>query len=136
MLSMESEEMFDLASNYIDEHSLEQFYEDVFVPALRLAEEDRHSGALAEVRERFILQSSRELIEELERKDEISPGTDGSISSAAQPGSAVLAIPARDDADELVAMMLCQLLRRRGIPAAVRPLGGLPAEEFGTIDGI
>jgi hypothetical protein len=32
----------------------------------------------------------------------------------------VLALPARDDADEIVALMLCHLLRRRGVPAATQ----------------
>ncbi|MGH7946408.1 MAG: AI-2E family transporter, partial [Opitutaceae bacterium] len=45
MLSMESEDMLDLAEKHIAEHSLEDFYEDVFVPALLLSEQDRHSGA-------------------------------------------------------------------------------------------
>ena len=129
MLSMESEDMLDLAEKYISEHSLEDFYEDVFVPALVMSEEDRHSGALTELRQRFIFQSSRELVDELERQDEVAraPATDpkdrAQSDAATRPVlPRVLGIPARDEADEIVARILCQLLRRHEVPAAVTPL--------------
>jgi len=131
MLSMESEDMLDLASTYISEHSVEEFYEVIFVPALLMSEEDRHSSSLSEVRQRFIFQSSRELIEELERHDEVArveaAGGSASIdiidtktaSGPVQP--VVLGLAARDEADEIVGLMLCHLLRRRGIHAAMNP---------------
>ncbi len=131
MLSMESEDMLDLALKHIEEHSLEDFYETIFVPALLMSEEDRHSGTLPEERQRFIFQASRELIEELERR-EIAAHTEQlskpdrieeERTSPALPGLPnVLGIPARDEADEVVAHMFCHLLRRRDIAAAVSPL--------------
>jgi hypothetical protein len=127
MLSMESEEMFDLAAKYIEEHSLEEFYDAVFVPALLLSEEDRHRGDLAEVRQQFIFQSSRELIEELERQDEVTgPHTPGATVDL--PPVHVVGLPARDEADELVALMLTHLLRRRGLPVHVHPVAS-PVDE-------
>ncbi len=117
MLAMESEEMFDVAAKALGEHSLEEFYEQVFVPALLMSEEDRHRGALPETRQRFIFEASRELIDDLEQQDESAPPL------APATGAPVVAIlPARDAADEVVARMLAHLLRRRGIVAAVRPL--------------
>jgi predicted PurR-regulated permease PerM len=142
MLSMESEDMLDLAEKYIEEHSLEEFYEDVFVPALLLAEQDRHGGALPETRQRFIFESSRELIEELERQDELAR-VEAAIESEekTEPAPApmpavplVLGVPARDEADELVASMLAHLLRRRGITAAVTPLAVPIDEAFKAAD--
>jgi predicted PurR-regulated permease PerM len=130
MLSMESEDMLDLAVKHIAEHSLIEFYEDVFVPALLLAEQDRHSGSLPEARQRFIVQSSRELMEELERQDEIAREAESSNEPekdepepAKMPAvPVVLGFPARDEADEIVAAIVSHLLRRRGITAAVTPL--------------
>jgi methylmalonyl-CoA mutase cobalamin-binding subunit len=130
MLSMESEDMLDLAVKHISEHSLAEFYEDVFVPALLLAEQDRHKGSLPEARQRFIVQSSRELIEELERQDELARETaapDEAEKEQPEPAKmpalpTVLGVPARDEADEIVASILSHLLRRRGITAAVTPL--------------
>jgi predicted PurR-regulated permease PerM len=142
MLSMESEDMLDLATKHISEHSLEEFYEDVFVPALLMSEEDRHNGALPDVRERFILQSSRELIDELERLDEIArqkteteePTLPAAPKVAMPAVPVVLGLPARDEADELVAYMLVHLLQRRGIAAAVTPLSAPLDEAFKNAD--
>jgi hypothetical protein len=141
MLSMESEDMLDLAIKHISESSLEVFYEDVFVPALLLSEEDRHSGTLPEVRQRFIFQSSRELIDELERQDELARLEALGTTPADNPEPAtmpsvpvVLGLAARDEADELVAYMLCHLLRRRGLSAAVTPLSVPLEEAFSAAD--
>ena len=128
MLSMESEDMIELAEKHVAEHSLEEFYDDVFVPALLLSEEDRHSGDLSEARQAFIFQASRELIDELERQDEAArlaatPGAVASTEPATMPTvPVVLGFAARDEADEIVAHVFCHLLRRRGISAAVSPI--------------
>ena len=129
MLSMESEDMLDLASKHVAAHSLEKFYETVFIPALILAEEDRHRGALAETRQDFIFQTSRDLIEELERRDETS-GAQADKAAGKEPPPpdlpaepVMVGIPARDTADELVALMLGHLLRRHRRSVAVFSLG-------------
>ncbi|HVW01164.1 MAG TPA: AI-2E family transporter, partial [Planctomycetaceae bacterium] len=126
MLSMESEDMLDVALKYVTEHSLEEFYDAVFVPALMMSEEDRHRGDLPDVRQDFILQSSRELIDELEREEESAnppADADGAMVKVTQPAKpVVLGLPARDAADEIVGLMLCHLLRRHGIEAATQVL--------------
>lgn len=140
MLSMESEDMFDVAAKYIEQHSVEEFYAQVFVPALLLAEEDRHSGALPEVRQRFIFQSSRELIEELDRQDEVAKaeaaGEAGRAEAAPDLVAApqVLGVAARDEPDEVVGLMMCHLLRRRGISAAMLPLTAPLADAFAACE--
>lgn len=140
MLSMESDDMLDVAEKYIAEHSMEKFYEEVFVPALVMSEEDRHSGALPEVRQRFIFQASRDLIEELERQDETAQATTGDKATrlhAATPPLAravVVTLPARDEADEIVGHMLAHLLRRRGIPTASSLLATPLDDTFSAVD--
>jgi predicted PurR-regulated permease PerM len=127
MLSMDSEEMLAQASKFIEEHSLEAFYNDVFVPALFMSEQDRHNGTLAEVRQKFIFESSRELIEELERRSEAAkvqeeeapPATNGRWINDRLPTPVVFGLPARDDADEVVAHMLQHLLRLRGVESEI-----------------
>jgi hypothetical protein len=122
MLSMNQESMFDVATEYVEQHSLTAFYDDVFVPALLMSEVDRHNGLLAEVRQKFILESGRELIEDLiERteaearvQNEKEPDRNGEVRAAA-PLQMIVGIPARDEADELVALMLAHLLRTHGI---------------------
>lgn len=138
MLSMDTEEMMDVANAYIAEHSLEEFYEKMFIPALLLSEHDRHSGALSEDRQSFIFQASLEMIEELQRQDEearakaIGPTAPNPTTVTAPD---VLGVPARDEADEIVAHMCCHLLRRRGIAAEVSPLAARLDSTLDTATG-
>jgi hypothetical protein len=130
MLAMDADEMLNLAVKTVEESSLAEFYNDVFIPALILSEEDRHTGSLAEVRQKFIFQASRELILELQRRpvqaerlaDPAAPATVPDL-----PGL-VLGIPARDEADELAALMVQHLLRERGIRAEISPAVAVPAD--------
>jgi predicted PurR-regulated permease PerM len=125
MLSMNQEDLFDLATDHVQQHSLTAFYEDVFVPALLMSEVDRHNGVLAEVRQKFIFESGRELIEELSERTQArqTAQTESAIGpvAPASPSSTmtVIGIPARDEADELVALMLAHLLRENGTASHV-----------------
>ena len=103
----------------------------MFIPALGLAEQDRHQNRLDEATETFIWQSARELIDEFaERAGESAqakPEGDGEASGAARAETArtykVVCLPARDEADEIVALMLAQLLERAGFEIQSIPLG-------------
>ncbi len=117
MLSMDLDEMIDIARKFVAERSLTAFYDDVFVPALRMAEHDREDGSLAEVRQKFIIQGGRELIEELARDD-----TEKTETENLKDMPSILGLPARDDADELVALMLAHVLRTQGRTVSVLPL--------------
>jgi len=124
MLAMESDDMIELAGKYVREQSLEDFHERVFIPALLMAEEDRHRGLLPDARQRFILQGSRELLDELGRQTESPVREPADTVPAARlasdaPAASVLLVPARDEADEIVALVLRDLLRRRGIESVV-----------------
>jgi predicted PurR-regulated permease PerM len=116
MLSMQQEELIRAAEEHIERHSLAAFYDDVFVPALIMAEVDRHSGALAEVRQRFIFEASAELIEDLGQREAAPP------PAGPAPRGIIVGVPARDEADELVAAMLTHLLRDAGLAAEAVPL--------------
>lgn len=119
MLAMDSEDMVDMAVKFAGDHPLAEFYDDVFVPALIMSEVDRHRGTLADMRERFITSSGRELIEELERRGR-DPGH--RPPAPGSPAPQVLIVPAVDEADELAARMLRHLLWEDGVAAAIGPI--------------
>jgi hypothetical protein len=86
-----------------------------------LAEQDRHRNELDEETQNFIYQSTREIVEELADAfpEESAEGTAQNASERSRTESEtgrvdVLCIPARDDADDVVAMLLSQLLERQG----------------------
>jgi predicted PurR-regulated permease PerM len=139
MLAMNLDEATELAEDYLKGKSLEQLNDCVIIPALSLAEQDRHRGRLDEEREQFLFQNTRILVEDLtERADNLIAGSgsgrkqndDASNSQPADSNGrpAVLCIPARDEADEIAALMLEQLLSKRGINAKVLSCAGLLGE--------
>ena len=120
MLAMDPDEARNVAERYLEKNSLESFYESVLIPALRLAEEDRHTDVLGDRPAEFISQCTRELIDDLGDRipqPSTEPGVnenDISQENSHFPEVAVVCVPARDDADELVGMMLAQLVRQAG----------------------
>jgi hypothetical protein len=140
LLAMDLEEATAVAEEFIKGKSLEELYDMVIVPALIMAEEDRHRGRLDEERRGFVFQNIRQLVENLaERADELvtgnQSGKDRLPPEAPAPpevatGTAVVCIPARDEADEISAVMLAQLLTRRGVTAKALPSGTLAGESL------
>jgi predicted PurR-regulated permease PerM len=116
MLAMDEEELLGLSEKFLEDHSVAELYDNILVPALGLAEEDRHKGALAELRQAFIVQNTRELIEMLADREPLSQDS-VPISEEEEENKpvALLCIPAKDEADELAAFMLEQLLTKKGI---------------------
>ena len=125
LLAMDYEEAREVLQKCLNEMSLEELYENVMIPALGLAEQDRHQNLLQDENEKFISQSTRELIDELwdPRNGEGEHESEGDGSLEISPKAAaphpvrplsILCVPARDEADEIVGTMLAQLLQGAG----------------------
>jgi hypothetical protein len=127
MLGTDLEDASLVAEEFLKGKSLDQLFDELIVPALALAEEDRHRGRLDESKQQFIFQNTRILIEDMaERAEDLIAGTarkGGFLTKENEsakiildtPGPVeVLCIPARDEADELAAYMLELMLRKRG----------------------
>ncbi|MFZ0938474.1 MAG: AI-2E family transporter [Candidatus Sulfotelmatobacter sp.] len=125
LLAMDLEEARTIADAYLKENSLENLYETAFLPALKLAGQDYHSEGIDDVTRNFVSQSVRELIEDfgdlyaenlrLESAEESFREHQLAEVKAAQV--TIACVPAHAGADELVAAMLAQLLRRGGYRA-------------------
>jgi predicted PurR-regulated permease PerM len=99
LIALDDEEAMTLAHEYAREHGAGALYDAVLVPALALAERDRHAGALDPERQRFVVDTVREIIDEIADKE--------------QPETRyqhVYIVPAHDEADELAGAMLARLL--------------------------
>ncbi|MEX2169089.1 MAG: AI-2E family transporter [Pirellulales bacterium] len=132
LLAMDPEEGYDVAEEHFKANSLVSLYDTVILPALRLAEHDRHQGMLDESKERFVLQAVRDMVEEFgSQASAASPNGDGVKvvdKTASAPTAKILCVPARDEADELAGMMLAQLLALRGFDAEVLSTKSLASE--------
>jgi hypothetical protein len=131
LLAMDSDEARNIAQIELQDKSLESFYETVLIPALRLAENDRHSDAVGERTTEFICQSTRELIDDLENHAVARDSAKGTVErphssldvQLAGKNKDIVCLPARDEADELVGMMFSQILRHAGYGATYLPIG-------------
>jgi CheY-like chemotaxis protein len=134
LLAMDPEEATDIAEEYLLANSLEALYDNVLLPALRLAEEDRHHGDLDDSKERFILTVMRELIDELGIKavqvaDTLrSDDASDAVRAAKLTDVPVLCLPARDEADEIAGVMLSQLLVAKGLRVVLVSVQSLSGE--------
>jgi len=109
LLAGDQEEATDLVDDNLENRTLVEVYDTLLIPALALAETDWHRGELDEDRHKFILQSLKEMIHERdEDQQEVQAKEDIETGNAPQP--CILCLPARDEADEIAAMMLGQLL--------------------------
>jgi predicted PurR-regulated permease PerM len=117
LLAGDIDEALEIAEDFLKEKPLLEFYDDLLIPALSLAEVDRHRGVLRREKEEFIHQSIQEMVDEFEDRD-----TEASESQSALRAPSVLCVPANDKADELVARMLSKVASRRGF--RVRTLEG------------
>lgn len=137
MLAMDHDEAAEIAEDFLDSSSLAALYDQVIIPALRLAERDCHRGALDNTRHEYVIRSTRELVQYLGDRDN---GRRNDADAADQPEHAVrpsndepppvLCLPARDEADEIVAMMLAQVLQQRGIGAKTLALRATSLESM------
>jgi hypothetical protein len=100
------------------------------IPALTMAEHDRHKGALDTTREEFLFLSIKEMLAEFSEKtarpelEQIETAIE-ELSETRQHAASitrVFCLPASDEADEIAASMLAQLLEQRGCTALSFPL--------------
>jgi predicted PurR-regulated permease PerM len=65
LLALDPDEAALIVENYLKEKSIGSFYDSILIPALAMAEQDRHLNTLDATTADFISQSTRDLIEEL-----------------------------------------------------------------------
>jgi predicted PurR-regulated permease PerM len=134
LLAMDHNEARLVLQSYLEGTTLEDLYDSVLIPALSLAEQDRHQNRLDDASEKFICQSARELIDELWEPPGAEPdlaleegAAPAALSAAGSSRPAhplhVLCLPARDEADEIVGVMLAQILESAGHQAQCIPVG-------------
>jgi predicted PurR-regulated permease PerM len=147
LLALDQDDARGVVYSFLKSHSLMSLYDQVLIPALALAEQDRHKGALNETRESFFFLSVSEIVSELAlyRPEEaaVKPRTLMSrwksdrrpimpAASQAEPvpsSTRIFCLAANDQADEITSSMLAQLLERAGHGVLSLPVGS-PFEEI------
>lgn len=132
LLALDHQEARLVLDGYLKDKSLAELYDSVLIPALNLAEKDRHRNRLDDATEKFITENTSSLVHELFEADtqaqQPSSAPDASAPETAIPVPSrdssfnILCVPARDAADEIAGTMLAQLLQKAGHAASCVPL--------------
>jgi predicted PurR-regulated permease PerM len=123
LLAMDQQEARDVVEVFVKEHTLAELYDTVLVPALAMAEQDRHKGALDPIREEFLFLSVTEIVAEL---SSYTPKQGEIVPLPAAPSGRVFCFAASDAADEITDSMLMQLLEQQGCVSFSFPVGVFP----------
>jgi predicted PurR-regulated permease PerM len=158
LIAGDDEEAAELALQYLKDRSLEAVYDQILVPALAQAESDWHRGKLDDARHGSIRQGLKEIVQALGEQQQTEDGDDASAAAvlvakghsdrqapalkapAARPalpqGASIniRCLPAHDEADQIVGLMLAQVLQRRGFAVSVPDTASLASEMVGSID--
>jgi len=121
----------DEAATLVDEYQkgkpLIDIYDALLVPTLALAKTDHFEGTLDEARQAQLLGCVKVLAEELgERPEPQGPAPRSADLS-------ILCIPASDESDEIVAVMLAKLLSGRGLRVETLPPAATVGEKVAEI---
>jgi predicted PurR-regulated permease PerM len=121
-----------VVDGFLKEGSIEKLYESVITPVLIFIEKDRAEVGLGDMREQFVFLTLKEIIEELtlrpvperDSQEVEEEGKDSRMAvsvakKANGNGCAITCIPARDEGDEILGMMLGHLSNRTGYKAQV-----------------
>src|SRR6185503_5203231 len=136
LLAMDEDEAEDLAEDFANEKGLLALYDEMVVPALALAEQDRHAHTLEEQRERFIFDTVRGLVQYLEDRSKLKAEAETEAKPknvVHRPAPPVCILAARDEADHVAALVLARMLEPPEFNPHVSPYPP-PAETLEQIE--
>jgi hypothetical protein len=115
LLAKDQDEAAAIVDNALRTQALDAVYDEVLIPALVAAKQDREQGALAAEDLQFIVQATRAIIEDVGAQSlprAPAPAADpaADAADALRPPVPILGCPARDEVDELALLMFRQLL--------------------------
>ena len=124
LLAADPDEASTLIDSYLNTNSLAALFDDVLIPVITRAEMDYQRELLNEGQRDSILQSIREIVEDLRDRPVAEPSESaGEAANKLVPvirtARTIFCFGARSERDELAAMMLAQLLSSRGFSTIV-----------------
>ena len=120
LLAMDQDEAEEIVEEHLKSRPKQQIFDDLLIPALNYLKRDFGFGKMAESEQQFVLQATRQIIEDLDgsgtekASSEVPsvkmPTGTGERPADATPKIRIMGCPVRDEADELSLLMLRQLL--------------------------
>ena len=142
LLAGNLEEAVEMAEDYVDEHSSREFYDNVAIPALRLAENDRQRSTTDINYRRLVANTASCMVKEIAEHVQEKQARSGSPAnghghhdpSPSASETPVLCIAGRTELDRAATEMLAQVLEERGIGARVLPPIAVTEGALGQLD--
>ena len=137
LLAMDQAEAAEIVTDYLKDHRPEQVYDELLIPALSYAKEDRRLNNLSDTEERFVFKAMREIIELAGAGAQLSTvSADGAKELSASDSVQKIVIvgcPAHGEADEIALLMLSQLLGSKHCSVKILSAAGLASEMIARV---
>jgi hypothetical protein len=104
LVARDHDEAAEIVEDHLKTQTLGEVFDEVLVPALCYAKQDRRYDSLTQDDAQFIFQSTREVVEDLDTR--LPQDENG---AAPLPRARILGCPARDEVDEIALLMFQQL---------------------------
>ncbi len=131
LLAGDQEEIARIAESVAKESTFAQAADAFLLPAMRMAEQDRHRGDLDERREKFILDILPAIIEDFAQRADPEPNSD--LEKLPQAPPQILILPAGDPMDALAGDILARLLQHAGVSAQSYSTDVLSGEQIAAV---
>ncbi len=128
LLAFDDDEVQELVETKLCTTTPAELFDSMLIPALSLAERDRHSGVLDKRRQQFIIDTTRDIIEDLADRGKLKGGKIRGDQDNNVFACNILCVPAFDESDEVVAIMVAQLLMGRACQTSWLTTHALAAE--------
>jgi predicted PurR-regulated permease PerM len=126
LLARDQDEATDVVEAYVQAQGRPAVYDDVLLPALFYAKQDRARGLLPEADTQFVVQATRDILDVL--------GEDGTAPAAPDTAVTLLGYPTRDEADAVALEMVRRLLEPVGYRMEVSAPAMLTAEVVAWVE--
>ncbi|MGH7854702.1 MAG: B12-binding domain-containing protein, partial [Candidatus Binatia bacterium] len=140
MLALDHDEGEEIVDEYLKNHSAEELYEKVLIPALSRAKQDRRNNKLTDGDEQSVYDGTRAILEDLEDEPKDSTSPDAKAESAKPDTLApenleqILGFPADGKADEVALLTFEKILDARRYKTAVISADMLAAEMLSLVE--
>jgi predicted PurR-regulated permease PerM len=137
LLAMDQAEAVEIFKEYLKNHKTEEAYDELLIPALSYAKEDRRRDNLSASEEGFLFKAMRQIIALAEADVKLSMlSPDGARESSDLDSLRkinIIGCPAHGEADEIALMMLSQLLAAKNCSTEILAAGGLASEMIARV---
>jgi hypothetical protein len=136
MLALDEDECEEIVEEYLENHSTAELYDEVFIPALSRAKNDRRHGQLSERDEQAVYDGTRTVLEDLgDRRENGEPANQNSPLKTVAPKQIVATVgfPADGKADEVALLLFQKILDPQHYQMEVISADMLASEMFSLV---